>query len=72
LLTSQLVNSHLQLTNAGKIFFTIFTALKKTNHLFFRLQPVLRRDRKKKETGQSTPGCFPHENGDGEKQIFFK
>jgi hypothetical protein len=26
----------LELTNAGKIIFTIFTALKKTNHLFFK------------------------------------
>jgi hypothetical protein len=38
-----------ELTNAGKIFFTIFTALKKPNRLFFKKQPVLCRTCKKKD-----------------------
>jgi hypothetical protein len=62
-----------QLTNAGKIFFTIFTALKKTNHLFFKRQPVLGRISKKKAAIRDQAWMFPPPAGGRKgKQIFFK
>jgi len=59
-----------ELTNAGKIFFTIFTALKKTNHLFFRLHQCFAENGKRKQVNR--PGCYSASGRNGEEQIFFK
>jgi hypothetical protein len=65
----------LELTNAGKIIFTIFTALKKNKPLVFQVITVLSGLDKKKVEVKQISMDIPYagwRRGMAEKQIFFK